>query len=91
MTEMVDHPEHYGGDTPYEVIKVLHAWGLNKNANLFNVVKYIARAGAKVHYDSADTEDVRLDKKKKAHIQDLKKAAFYLNYEIGLLEGKREL
>lgn len=43
--EVINHPGHYGGDTPYEVIKVIHAWGLN--FNLGNAVKYIARAGKK--------------------------------------------
>lgn len=41
--EAVDHPAHYGGDTPYEVIKVAEAWGLDKDAYLFNVLKYIGR------------------------------------------------
>jgi hypothetical protein len=45
--ETVNHPDHYGGDTTYEVIKVLRAWGLFKDALLFNVVKYVARAGKK--------------------------------------------
>lgn len=43
--EQVDHPAHYGGDTPHEVIKCLEAWGLDADAYLFNVVKYIARPG----------------------------------------------
>lgn len=43
--ESVDHPAHYGGDTAYEVIKVLEAWGLDTDAYLFNVVKYIGRPG----------------------------------------------
>lgn len=44
--ESVDHPAHYGGaDDPYEVIKVLEAWGLDEDAYLFNVVKYIGRPG----------------------------------------------
>lgn len=90
-SDPVNHPDHYGGDSVYEVIKVLHAWGLNRNANLFNVVKYIARAGSKVHFDSADTHGVKLEKKRRARIEDLKKAAFYLNYEIEFLEGKREV
>jgi hypothetical protein len=71
--EQVTHPDHYGGDSVYEVIKVLHAWGLHLNANLFNTVKYIARAGKK-------------NPKKK--VEDLKKARFYLDYEIQRLEGK---
>lgn len=44
----VEHPSHYGGkDNPYEVIKVAEAWGFDKDAYLFNVLKYIARAGKK--------------------------------------------
>lgn len=43
--ESVDHPPHYGGDTKYEVIKVLEAWNLD--FHLGNVVKYVARAGKK--------------------------------------------
>lgn len=42
MASSVDHPPHYGGDdNPYEVIKVIEAWGLG--FNLGNVVKYIGR------------------------------------------------
>lgn len=44
--EMVDHPEHYTPGT-YEVYKVLHVWGLESDALLWNAVKYIARAGKK--------------------------------------------
>lgn len=44
--EEVNHPDHYGGaDNPYEVIKVIDAWGLD--FCLGNCVKYIARAGKK--------------------------------------------
>lgn len=46
----VEHPAHYGGDTPYEVIKVLQQWlspteflGFLKG----NIIKYTARANAK--------------------------------------------
>ena len=42
----VDHPEYYGGeDNPYEVIKVIEAWGLG--FKLGNAIKYIGRAGKK--------------------------------------------
>ena len=71
MVETVNHPAHYGGDTPYEVIKVLEAWELDKSFCLGNAVKYIARAGKK--HDNV--------------IEDLKKAAWYLNREITKLEG----
>lgn len=69
--EHVDHPQHYGGDTTYEVIKVIEAWGLG--FHLGNTVKYISRAGKK---DKAKT------------LEDLKKAAWYLNREIGRMENE---
>jgi hypothetical protein len=41
----INHPAHYGGDTVYEAIKVIEAWGLG--FCLGNCVKYISRAGKK--------------------------------------------
>ena len=71
--EAVKNPAYYGGvDNPYEVIKVCEAWGLDKDAYLFNVAKYIARAGKK-------------DPQKE--LEDLKKAAFYLNRKICNLDN----
>lgn len=69
--EKVNHPLHYGGDTPYEAIKVIEAWQLD--FNLGNAVKYISRA-----------------KHKGTELDDLKKAAWYLNREIQTLEGKEK-
>lgn len=43
--ETINHPAYYGGDTVYEAIKVIEAWGLG--FCLGNVVKYISRAGKK--------------------------------------------
>ncbi len=43
--DAVNHPLHYGGDTTYETIKVIEAWGLG--FNLGNAVKYISRADHK--------------------------------------------
>ena len=69
---MVNHPNHYGGkENLYEVVKVCEAWELDKDAYLFNVVKYVARAGKK------DTDK---------ELQDLKKALWYLNRKIENLE-----
>jgi hypothetical protein len=59
--EKINHPPHYGGDTTYEVIKVIEAWQLG--FCLGNAVKYIARAGKK--------DQTR-------EVEDLKKAAWYL-------------
>lgn len=69
-TETVNHPAHYGGDTTYETIKVIEAWGLG--FRLGNAVKYISRADAKGN-----------------DVEDLEKAAWYLNREI--LRRKGEL
>ena len=72
--EMVNNPEHYGGATnPYEVVKVCEAWELHKDAYLFNVVKYVARAGKK------DTDK---------ELQDLNKALWYLKRKIESIENK---
>jgi hypothetical protein len=72
IKEMVNGPQHYGGvDNPYEVIKVCEAWGLDKDAYLFNVVKYVARAGKK-------------DPQKE--LEDLKKAVFYLERKVKNLQ-----
>lgn len=68
----VEHPDYYGGkDDPYEVIKVAEAWGLDQDAYLFNVTKYIARAGKKNHG---------------TRLEDLKKARFYLDRRINKIE-----
>ena len=45
MSDAVNHPSHYGGDTAYEAIKVIEAWNLD--FCLGNTVKYISRAGKK--------------------------------------------
>lgn len=45
MASDIDHPAHYGGDTAYEAIKVIEAWGLG--FHLGNAVKYVCRAGKK--------------------------------------------
>jgi hypothetical protein len=44
--ESIDHPAHYGGaDNPYEVIKVIDAWGLGFCRG--SALKYLYRAGKK--------------------------------------------
>lgn len=64
MTEFVNHPNHYGGDTPYEVIKVLEAWNplMAYHFCVGNTIKYQARAGKKPHVDQT---------------MDMEKAAWY--------------
>ena len=73
----VDHPVHYGGaDNPYEAIKVLREWKLDKDAYLWNVGKYLSRAG---HKDG------------NSQLQDLTKARWYLDYKIRLLEEQQKV
>ena len=72
MGEMINHPNHYGGENNvYESIKVIDAWGLG--FSLGNTVKYISRAGKKV---------------KEKELEDLKKALWYLQHHIDTLEKK---
>ncbi len=71
MAETVNHPAHYGGDTPYECIKVLEAWGMAYPFCLGNAIKYINRAGKKEGVDE---------------LEDLRKAQWYLNRAIQIKE-----
>ena len=48
--EFVNHPQHYGGDTTYECIKVLKAWNTPEEFLAFckdNAIKYLCRVGKK--------------------------------------------
>lgn len=66
--DKANHPQHYGGaDNSYEVIKVIHAWSLHTSFAIGNAVKYLARAGKKGGED---------------YLDDLKKARWYLDWEI---------
>ena len=66
--DMVNHPAHYGGDNPMEVIKIIDHYELG--FALANSIKYILRAD-----------------KKGNKLEDLKKAAWYLQHEINKLEN----
>lgn len=65
----IDHPDYYGGgDNPYEVIKVMEAWGLDRDSYLMTAVIYLARAGKK---DPG------------AYAEDIGKAIWWLNRRLG--------
>lgn len=66
--DMVNQPEHHGGDTPYETLKVLEAW--------LTPEQFIGccRGQAIIYLRRADKKD--------ATVEDLEKATFYINYEI---------
>lgn len=75
VKENVNHPKHYGGDTPYECIKVLKAWVSDEEYKGFlrcNAIKYLCRAG-----------------KKDETVQELKKASWYINKLIESYEEKK--
>lgn len=55
-----------------QALDVIKAWGLTKDAYLFNVIKYILRSGKKG--DEAQ------------YLEDLKKARFYLDEKIAEME-----
>jgi hypothetical protein len=75
MVDNINHPEHYvPEDNTYEVIKVIEAWGFDKDHYLGNVLRYCYRAGKK----SQGTE-----------IEDLRKAIWYLNRKIDRLKNER--
>lgn len=67
--EEVNHPNHYGGNTTYETIKVIRAWGFMDNALRFNSIKYLSRAGKKGDGTAAT-------------VRDLRKAIWYIEAEI---------
>lgn len=71
--EMVNHPNHYGGAE--NVYEAIKVIeAWDLGFHLGNTVKYISRAGKK----DADKE-----------LQDLKKAQWYLQRQIDLLENKK--
>ncbi len=62
---VIDHPQRYGGDTPYETIKVLKEWLSDEQYKGFllgNTLKYLSRLG-----------------KKDKNLQELKKTRWYLD------------
>lgn len=64
MEDVVNHPEHYNSDTPYECIKVLKEWMSEEQYVGFlkgNIIKYLCRS------------------EKKNGTEDLKKAQWYMN------------
>lgn len=74
MTEEINHPARYGGDSIYECIKVLEAWLPGEQYKGFlrgNALKYLCRVG-----------------KKDEVVQELKKARWYVDKLIEKEEQK---
>ena len=74
MSDTINHPEHYGGAD--DPFECIKVIvAWDLNFCLGNVLKYVRRAGKK---DSATA------------LEDLEKAAWYLQYEIGRLKGESD-
>ena len=76
LLEKVNHPLHYGGDTPYETIKVMEARLTMEEfigAMKFNIYKYNDRAKMK------DNES-----------ENYEKAQFYQNYLVEFMRRRKE-
>jgi hypothetical protein len=72
IEKMVNHPQHYGGENNPYEV-IKVIEALEMDFHIGNTFKYIARAGKK----ETDKE-----------LQDLKKALWYLQRKIELLESK---
>lgn len=76
--DRVHHPAHYNLDpSGIECITIVR----HRNFNIGNAIKYLWRAGLK-----AESGDSKIKK----HIEDLRKAIFYINDEIARLEKEAE-
>ena len=80
--ENVSHPSHYTwlkDKCGIEVIDITR----HLDFDLGNAIKYILRAGRKPIINENLSDDFL-----RAAIQDLKKALFYINYKINMLENE---
>lgn len=71
----VKHPDHYGGDTPYEAIKVIRAWGHDRSFCIGNALKYLCRMGKKANETT---------------MVDLEKSINYLNMELEFMKQDQQ-
>lgn len=68
---------YYAQDTVYEVIQVACEWGIQDSAFIFNAFTYLSRMGKKTIG-------------KKNIIKDIKKAKYYIEKELELMELQEE-
>lgn len=71
INQEIDRPSHYGSKSGRDVIDWCEDFGLMSNAYVFNVFKYLCRAGKKDN---------------NSELQDAKKARVYLDRYIGSME-----
>lgn len=79
MSDNVNHPAHYNSHpSGVECITVVE----HMNFNVGNAIKYLWRAGLKTGHSVVDKNG------NEQHIEDLKKAYWYINREIDRIRGK---
>ena len=76
FTQEINRPSHYGSKSGRDVIDVCEDFGLMENAYVFNIFKYLVRAGKKDN---------------NSELQDAMKARVYLNRYIEKLEKECEI
>lgn len=81
--DMVNHPPHYNNHpSGIECIQITR----HMNFNIGNAIKYLWRAGIKGQIPIGRVYSGSLTDGHDNHIEDLKKAVWYINDEIGRLE-----
>lgn len=89
LNDAVNHPKHYNSNpSGVECIEVIR----HMTFNVGNAVKYCWRAGLKVvsNPNAYGSEHLAQVAQKLAKIEDLKKAIWYLQDEVTLLEGTKK-
>lgn len=76
--DRVNHPQHYQDPSGIECIEIVR----HRDFNIGNAIKYLWRAGLKAE----EGYDIKVKM-----IEDLKKAIFYINDEIKLIEGEFDI
>ena len=71
INQEIDKPGHYSSKSGQDIIDVCEDFGLMENAYVFNIFKYLARAGKKEN---------------NSELQDALKAQIYLNRYIDKLK-----
>lgn len=74
--DIVSAPEHYCKGRMYQTWEVANDWGLDKDAYLFNALKYISRAGRKSYPGMTLEQSMEVD---------LRKARAYIDRKIVLM------
>lgn len=82
--DMVSAPDHYCKGRMYQTWEVAHDWGMDKDAYMFNALKYLSRAGRKSYAGMTMEQSMYMD---------LRKADAYIRRKLDLMDmegGARE-